>query len=495
MKKSGVKMKKSPNKTKAGVISKKPDPEIIQEALSRIVETARDAILSNDLNGTILTWNEGAQRIYGYTKEEMIGNSFSNFMSPGRQKEIAKILQRARKGEVIDQFETIHKRKDGMLIDISLSVTPIKNKAGKISAASIVARDITEDKRLRSTRNFLAAIVDSSDDAIFSKNLDGIILSWNKSAEILYGYSATEAIGSHVSLLTPPERKQEVDQIIDIIKSGERVDHYETHRVTKDNREISVSLTASPVLDSKGKLIAVSVIARDITVKKKAEEERARLLAELTQALQEKNVLLQEVYHRVKNNLQVIGSMLDLRSRYLDDDPRKVKASFLESITRIRAMALIHESLYKTENLEKLDFLIYLRTLSKQLLDSYAPEKSISINVTGSSQFYGLDMAVSLGLIFNELITNSLKYAFNGSNEGVIQIDFSSNSKKTTINIIDNGVGLPADFEFGTANSFGFKIVKLLAKQLNASIVHKPQARGTAFELTFLLQTEESNAF
>ena len=287
-----------------------------------------------------------------------------------------------------------------------------------------MAHDITTDKHLREVRNFLAAIVDSSEDAIFSKNLDGFFLSWNKGAEKLYGYRAEEVIGKHVSILTPPDRREEVGRIIDILKAGERVEHYETVRVTKSGHEIHISLRASPVLDAKGKLIAASVIARDITTRKKAEEERSRLVGELARSLQEKNVLLQEVYHRVKNNLQVVGSLLELRSHDVAGDPEKAESAFTDSIARIRAMALIHESLLQTEKLDKVDFLVYLRTLSSQLINSYLAEKSVSINIIGDPEFYGMDISVSLGLIFNELITNSLKYAFPDLRKGIIDIEF-----------------------------------------------------------------------
>ena len=492
---SGLKLKKKPNLiTEQRNNPKVTGHEILQHALASLVESANDAIFSKDLNGTLLTWNKGAERIYGYTKDEIIGKSVSILVPSDRENDVAEIIGKIKYGENIDRYETVRKRKDGTLIDISLSVSPVIDKKGRIIAASIVAHDITEEKRSREIRSFLASIVESSDDAIFSKNLDGLILSWNKSAETLYGYSAAEVIGKHVSLLMSVNRKSEVDRIIEAIIDGKRIEHYETIRVTKDGKEVNVSLTASPVLDSNGKLIAISVIARDITVRIKAEEERARLVKELARTVQEKNVLLQEVYHRVKNNLQVVGSLLDLRSRYLDPDPKKLRAAFSESVSRIRAMAMIHESLYKTEKLDKVDFLIYLRTLSKQLLSSYAPEK-VSINITGSNQSYSLDMAVSLGLIFNELITNSLKYAFNNVNDGVIEIDFFTKNQKRVIRIADNGIGLPPGFDLTNANSFGFKIVKLLAKQINAIIVHLKESKGTAFELKLMLATGEENGF
>jgi PAS domain S-box-containing protein len=468
---------------------------IYEKALSAIVESSHEAILSKTLDGTILTWNKGAERLYGYTPEDVIGKPVTMLAAEHRVSEIPGIMEKIKQGIPIERYETVRKKKDGTLFDISLSVSPIIDDTGKIIGASAVAHDITHEKRLREIRYFLASIVDSSEDAIFSKDLNGIVLSWNRGAEKLYGYTAEEAIGTHVSLLTPSDRKHEVDRIIDILKNGERIEHYETVRVTKYGQEIHISLRASPVLDANGELMAISVIARDITTRKKAEEERSRLLAELAQSLQEKNVLLQEVYHRVKNNLQVIGSMLELRSHNINDDPKKATSAFADSIARIRAMALIHESLLQTEKLDKLDFLVYLRTLSNQLLNSYSFNKSVHINISGDPQFYGLDISVSLGLIFNELITNSLKYAFPDTNEGIVEVEFRRENRNTIIRISDNGIGLPADFDFAQTQGFGFRIVKLLTKQLNATIKPIQQEKGTAFEVKIFPRTEKPDAF
>ncbi len=464
--------------------------DIHQKALTAIIESSEDAIFSKTLDGTILTWNKGAQRMYGYTAEEAVGKSVEMLVPNEDHKDISDILEKVKKGIVIERYETVRRKKDGTPINVSLSVSPVRDDSGTIIGASTVAHDITNEKSLREVRNFLAAIVDFSEDAIFAKDLNGLFLSWNKGAERLYGYRAHEVIGKHVSILTPPDRTDEVDRIIDILKSGERVEHYETIRLTKFGQEIHISLRASPVLDGNGKLIAASVIARDITTRKKAEEERNRLVGELAGSLQEKNVLLQEVYHRVKNNLQVIGSLLELRSHDVSQDPSKARSAFTESITRIRAMALIHESLLQTEKLDKVDFVVYLRTLSNQLINSYSQENSVSINIMGDPQFYGLDVSVSLGLIFNELITNTLKYAFPDSQKGIIDVEFRQENRNTIIKISDNGIGLPANLDFERADSFGFRIVKLLTKQINASIVHLKQEKGTIFEMKIRPKTE-----
>jgi PAS domain S-box-containing protein len=329
---------------------------------------------------------------------------------------------------------------------------------------------------------FLASIVDSSDDAILSKDMSGKILSWNEGAKQLYGYTAEEMIGKHISILAPPDRPNEIPEIMRRLAKGERIKHYETVRLRKDGTSVHISLTLSPITNSAGEVIAVSAIARDITNRKKDEEEKNHLLNELTNSLAQKNVLLQEIYHRVKNNLQVISSLLELRSRSLSQDPKEAAAAFMDTIARIRAMALVHEKLYKTGNLDKLDFTVYLHNLVQQLLKSYAADKRIELKITGGPCYFALDRAVPLGLIFSELITNSLKYAYP-SGAGLIEIDFQIDDHTTTVQISDYGGGLPTHIDFQTAKSFGFRIVKLLSKQIHAQIVHQRVGNGTSFTI------------
>ena len=175
------------------------------------------------------------------------------------------MLARLRGGEKIDHFETVRQTKDGRRIPISLTVSPIRNAEGRIIGASKVARDITERQQSEELRARLAAIVDSSDDAIVSKTLDGVITSWNRGAERLFGYTAAEAIGQHISLIIPEERRAEEEDVLARLRRGERVDHFETVRRTKDGRRVHISLTVSPIRDARGTIIGASKVARDIT--------------------------------------------------------------------------------------------------------------------------------------------------------------------------------------------------------------------------------------
>ncbi len=382
------------NKHSRDLIANLPSPELAPYWLSAIIESAEDAIISKTLEGIITSWNQGAERIFGYTAAEIIGKPVTTLIPTDHQDEEPAILARLRAGERIEHYETVRVRKDGTFVDISLTVSPIRSPDGRVIGASKIARNITERKlaeamlreqaevinqaydaiflrdsannitlwnqgaqrtygytqkealgrsphellktetpiplaeiyehlrragywegelkhtrkdgeqlvvetrwatvrdeqgevasileitrdvteRKRAQEKLLqaASIVENSDDAIISKNLDGVILSWNPGAERLYGYTAAEAVGQPVTMMIPSDRPDEEPRILEQIRRGERVDHYETVRQRKDGTLLDVSLTVSPVRDAEGRIIGASKIARDITARKRAEQQ------------------------------------------------------------------------------------------------------------------------------------------------------------------------------------------------------------------------------
>ena len=190
---------------------------------SQSSSSSDDAILSEDLDGIIRTWNPGAKRLFGYTAEEVIGKPITLLIPMDRHDEESDILSRIRRGECIDHYETVRQRKDGSLVEISVTVSPIKNAEGRIIGASKIGRDITERKRSEQVEKRFASIVESSDDAIVSKDLDGIINTWNPGAERLFGYTAKEIIGKPITLLIPIDRHGEESDILSRIRRGECV--------------------------------------------------------------------------------------------------------------------------------------------------------------------------------------------------------------------------------------------------------------------------------
>lgn len=252
-------------------VSARKRAEAAQQHLSAIITSSEDAIVSKTLEGCVTSWNRAAEHIFGYTAAEMIGQSITLIIPPERQAEEQMILDRLKRGERIEHYETVRRRKDGTLLDVSLTISPIKNSEGDIIGASKIARDITEQKRAETARTYLAAIVESSDDAIVGKTLEGVITSWNPAAERIFGYRAAEAIGQRIYLIIPSDRHSEEVYILDRLRRGQSIEHFETVRQRKDGTLIFVSLTISPIKDGTGRIIGASKIARDITAEKQAE--------------------------------------------------------------------------------------------------------------------------------------------------------------------------------------------------------------------------------
>ncbi len=238
-----------------------------------IVENSDDAIISKDVEGVILSWNPGAERLYGYTAEEVVGRPVTILIPEDRLDEEPKILAQIRRGERVDHYETVRRRKDGTLLDVSLTVSPVKDAEGRVVGASKIARDITGRRRAERTRGLLSAIVESSDDAIVSSGLDLRIASWNAGAERMFGYSAAEVLGGETTIITPPDYVGETVERFERLKRETSPQHFESRRRAKDGRLIDVAVTLSPITDEGGDLIGISAVIRDITASKRAERQ------------------------------------------------------------------------------------------------------------------------------------------------------------------------------------------------------------------------------
>ena len=245
---------------------------IKETVLSSIVDSSDDAIISKDLNGYITSWNKAARRIFGYTEQEIVGKHISILIPKNRMKDEEMIIQTIKRGDKVDHFETLRLNKQGEEILLSVTVSPIKDSKDRIIGASQVARDISDRYKQEEKQARLSAIVESSDDAIISKDLNGIITSWNKGATRIFGYSEEEIIGKSITILIPQNRLREESIIINNVKNGKRIHHFETKRLHKSGKKIPVSLSVSPIMDKNGKIIGASKIARNIKGQRKAKQ-------------------------------------------------------------------------------------------------------------------------------------------------------------------------------------------------------------------------------
>lgn len=242
-----------------------------QRHFESLVNSSDDAIVSKTLDGVVTSWNPAAERIFGYTAAEMIGQKITRIFPEDRLHEEKTLLAKGRKGEKIDHFETRRRRKDGREIPVSITIAPIRDERGDIIGLSKIARDISSQVEAMRTLRRFEAIVESSDDAIIGQTLDGVITSWNRAAERIFGFSAAEMIDQTMARICPDERLPEEDMILERVARGDKVDHFETVRCHKDGREIQVSVTVSPLFDDDGTIVGASKIARDISDQIEAE--------------------------------------------------------------------------------------------------------------------------------------------------------------------------------------------------------------------------------
>ncbi|QEM07790.1 PAS domain S-box protein [Mucilaginibacter rubeus] len=262
--------------------------------LTAIFEGMEDAVLSHDLDYIILNCNTAAEKMFRCPAPVLLGQNILGLIPESVRQEQLAILERVWSGERVNHLYTVRNDKLHVDFPVSLTISPIKNEEGEVIGASHIMRDVTDERDTEEKRGMLAAIVENSDDAIISKTLNGIITTWNGGAEKIFGYQERETIGKHISILIPRDRLSEEDIIIENIRNGNKVDHFQTVRLHKNGSAIDISLTVSPVKDRHGTIIGASKIARDITAAKKAETairhqaEKLKILNTIGKAISEK---------------------------------------------------------------------------------------------------------------------------------------------------------------------------------------------------------------
>lgn len=423
----------------------------LQERLSAIVESSDDAVISKDLNGIIRSWNRGAQRLFGYTAEEVVGQPISILVDPKRKEEIPDILKRVSRGERVDHYRTQRVAKDGRVLSISLTVSPIRDASGAIVGASKVARDITTEKSFAELREHLASIVDSSDDAILSKDLNGIIRSWNPGAERLFGYKADEIIGKPISVLAAPDRVDEIPNILERVSRGERIEHYQTKRRAKDGRILSISLTVSPVRDASGTVIGASKVARDVTQQVQNEEALRAANAALVNSNADLEQFAYSASHDLQEPLRMISAYAGMLQRKYGGQLAGAGDEYIgyivEGATRMEQLlrdlrAFTQASTQSPQPASPVDANEVLqRTLvifTKAIEESGARVTHEHLPMLGLHEF-------QVEQLFQNLIGNAIRYRSEAF--PVIHIGAQRTDRGWVISVRDNGIGIDPQYK------------------------------------------------
>jgi PAS domain S-box-containing protein len=305
------------NPTSGGQDETEAVPDNSRYFLAAIIESSDDAIISKNLRGVITSWNGAAQRVFGYAAEEIVGQPILRLVPEELHSEEAEILEKIRAGERIDHYETIRVRKGGEKFSVSVAISPVRDKSGQIVGASEIARDISDRKRFDDSCFRLAAIVDSADDAVISKDLNGIIKTWNQGAYRMFGYTSEEMVGQPMLRLIPEELHYEEDEILRKLRAGERIDHYETTRAQKNGDLVNVSVTISPIRNNEGKVIGASKIARDISDRKRME----KVLIQ-SEKLAATGRMAAAIAHEVNNPLESLMNLIYLARQNCSASPK-----------------------------------------------------------------------------------------------------------------------------------------------------------------------------
>lgn len=361
-------------------------PGTSEARLHALLEAAVDGIVSIDERGLIQTINPAAKRMFGYADDEVIGRNVKALMpSPYREGHdgyLARYLATGQKRIIGIGREVVGLRKDGTSFPVELSVA--EAWLGRERVFVGIIRDITERKQAEEAQSLLAAIVESSADAIISESLDGTIMTWNAGAERIFGYSAEEVKGRPISMLSPPDRLNELPAILERIKRGERVENYDTVRVGKDGRRIDVSVTVSPIKAVDDTILGASAIKRDITEQKKANEELRAMTQQLWHAAKLASVgeLAASIAHELNNPLATVSLRVEaVLARTAPDDPRRRAMEIIEQETKRMAELVGNLLQFSRRGAEQISTIDLRQELSKavELIHHHLRKHVISV--------------------------------------------------------------------------------------------------------------------
>jgi PAS domain S-box-containing protein len=450
-----------------------------EEHYRNIIEYSNDMIWILDIEGNLQFFNKRSEEISGHRLEDWQGKSFAPLIIEEDLPKVIKVFYKTLRGQA-QQYEVSVKKKDGTILILSVNTAPIYSK-GKVTGTVSFGRDITERKRVEDvimeSEIRLQSILDNSSTVVFLKDLQGRYITINRRYEELFHVSRNEVVDKTDYDIFPREYADKFRQHDrQAVEKGRAI---EIEEVVPHEDSIHTYISVKfPLLTSDGKPYAVCGIATDITERKRTEKQ-------IEEALREKEVLLREVYHRVKNNMQIISSLMKLQSRYVKEE--QYREIFKESQNRIKSMSLVHERLYQSKDLSQIDFKEYIKDIARGLFQSYGASKgNISLIMDINNISFNINSAIPCGLIINELITNSLKHAFSDGREGEIKIAIhSANGNSIELVVGDNGVGIPENIDFKRTKSLGLHLVTMLAENQLHGEINLDRSKGTEFRIKF----------
>ncbi len=484
-----------------------------------LVENSSDMIFTVDLEGNFSFTNRAFKKILGYSLREIKKINGFSLVHPEDLAKVKEQFAQLVEGKNVENMEYRYKRKDGSYVHILNDAAPVFDSEGNVTAAFGVARDISQRKMMerklqeanekleqsvnQRTKELLIlneqlakeiimykesqealhkseekyrVLVENAMDGIYIISPDGFEYV-NPAFEKIFGYKEKEVCNNEFNFfdLIHPEDRILIAKREEARKKGVKIPSiYSFRAITKKGKLKYVEVDTIPL---KGEKVRILGVLRDITKRKEAEEQ-------LKNALRENEILLRELHHRVKNNMQIISSLLRLQARNIKN--KKLHESFKSCQNRIRSMALIHEKFYKSKDLTRIELDKYIQALTIHLFHTYgvAPN-TIKLTTEMDNVHIEINRAISLGLITNELVSNSLRHAFPNGKKGEIRIELhkSFNSKFELV-IGDNGVGIPKNIDLSNTRSLGIQLVNDLVRQLDGQVDLK-RDKGTTFQITF----------
>src|ERR1700733_3776714 len=436
-----------------------------------LINSSHEPIISKDLTGRILSWNRAAVRGFGYEEAEILGQSILRLGRPGFHLEENELQRKLRFDEPIDPLETTWVRKDGRNVPVSVIVYPVRNETGNVIGASKIACDISQRKRGDESRFRLAAIVDSADDAIISKDLNGIVTSWNRGAQRMFGFAPEEMVGQSILRLIPEELQYEEEEILKKLRAGERIDHYETTRRKKNGEKFDVSVTISPIRDGAGHVTGASKIARDISDRKKIE----RMLIQ-SEKLAATGRMAATIAHEINNPLESVMNLIFLARQHSAESGKahQYLLTAEEELERVSHIARQTLGYYKDTGSPTG---VYLHDVIENVLTVYN-SRLTSTGIAVDLQFNDLQKLIAskgeMLQVFSNVIANAIDAMHQGGSLKISTrqlIGLSEDGIQTVVR--DNGTGIKQEhleriFEpfFTTKGDLGTGIGLWVAKQL-----------------------------